>query len=170
MQRTMAPRREQTVEQVEQSAGNPVIEEKRQEAPSSDPVHARQRESPGSKGTKTHHLDPRLKRWTNMNSRTLCSVPGADTVFRAGQGKIHIDALQQTRVGHQRSCWIGCSSRVIKSRVVNCLCWFGYHLSTGNAVNEGFVCGDSCGLWRRRWERGDTLMLRYMLSRRRNRG
>ena len=37
-QRMMARRREQPVEQVEQIAGNPLIEEKRQDAPSSDPV------------------------------------------------------------------------------------------------------------------------------------
>ena len=46
-----------------------------------------------------------------MNSRTLCSVPGADTVFRAGPGKIHIEALQHMKVEHQMSCWIGCYSR-----------------------------------------------------------
>ena len=34
----IAEEREQPVEQVEQIAGNPATEEKRQEAPSSDPV------------------------------------------------------------------------------------------------------------------------------------
>ena len=48
VERMMALRRE-----VEQIAGHPVFEEKRQEAPSSDPVNARQRGSPGCKGTKT---------------------------------------------------------------------------------------------------------------------
>ena len=75
----MALRREQPVEQVEQVAGNPVIEEKRQEAPpSADPVKTMRKHR--LQGHENHHLDPRLKSWTNMNSRTLCSVPGADTV------------------------------------------------------------------------------------------
>ena len=62
-----------------------------------------------------NHLDLRLKSWTNTNLRTLCSVLGADTLFRAGHGRIHIDAVQHMRLGHQRSCWIGCSTRVVKS-------------------------------------------------------
>ena len=39
--------------------------------------------------------------------------------FGQGKWKIHIDALQHMRVGHQRSCWTGCSSQVIKSRVLH---------------------------------------------------
>ena len=46
VQRMMALRREQPVEQVDQIAGNPVIEEKRQEAPSSDPVVQDNEEAP----------------------------------------------------------------------------------------------------------------------------
>ena len=47
VQRMMAPRREHAVEQVEQIAGNRVIEEKRQEAPpSADPVRQDNEEAP----------------------------------------------------------------------------------------------------------------------------
>ena len=66
-----------------------------------------------------------------MNSRTLCSVPGADTVFRVGHRKTHIDASHHTRVGHQRSRWIGCSSQVIKNRGVQLPVLVVYDLSTG---------------------------------------
>ena len=57
----------------------------------------------------------------------LWSVPGADTVFRVGHGKIHIDAVQHTRVGHQRSWWIGRSPRVTKN-------WVVCDLSTGAVI------------------------------------
>ena len=83
----------------------PVMEEKRQEAPSSDPVVRDNEEAPVPRHG-SHHVVPFL----------------VQTLFRAGQGKIHIDALQHMRVGHQRSCWIECSSPAIKSRVFNFLC------------------------------------------------
>ena len=53
VQSTMALRREQTVEQVERIAGNPVIEEKREEAPSSDHVMQDNEEAPGQRARKT---------------------------------------------------------------------------------------------------------------------
>ena len=46
LHRMMALRREQPVAQVEQIAGKPVIEEKRQEAPYSDPVMQDNEEAP----------------------------------------------------------------------------------------------------------------------------
>ena len=53
VQRMMALRREQPVEQVEQIAGNPVIEEKRQEAPlSADPVMQDNEEAPVARARK----------------------------------------------------------------------------------------------------------------------
>ena len=48
----MALRREQHVEQVEQIAGNPVIEEKRQEAPSSDSDMQDNEEAPVARARK----------------------------------------------------------------------------------------------------------------------
>ena len=109
-----------------------MIEEKRQEASSpTDPAMQDNEEAPVAKARKpppgptTEELDK------HEHSRTLCSVPGADTVFRVGHGKIHIDASQHTRVGHPISCWIGCSLRVIKNRVFNCPCPVVYDLSTG---------------------------------------
>ena len=67
--------------------------------------HATQRRSPGCKG-------PKISTWTH----------DLRVHERVGHEKIHIDASQHTRVGHQRSCWMGCSSRVIKNRVFNFLC------------------------------------------------
>ena len=58
-----------------------------------------------------------------MNSRMLCFVPGANTVFPAGPEEIHIAPLQHMKVAHQRSCWIGCFSQVIKIQVFNYQCW-----------------------------------------------
>ena len=49
------------------------------------------------------HLDPPLKTWTNMNSHTLCFVPGANTVFPAVPNKIHTVVLQHMKVALQRS-------------------------------------------------------------------
>ena len=47
----------------------------------------------------------------------------ANTVFPAGPEKIHIAPLQHMKVVHQRSCWIGRFSQVIKNEVFNCQCW-----------------------------------------------
>ena len=77
------------------------------------------------------HLDLRLKNWRNMNLRMLCFVPGANIVCPAGPEKIRIVALQLMKVAHQRSCWIGCFSQVIKNQGFHCQCWFVYDLSTG---------------------------------------
>ena len=52
VQRMMALRREQSVEQVEQIAGNPVIEEKRQKAPSSDLVMQDNENAPAPRARK----------------------------------------------------------------------------------------------------------------------
>ena len=110
VERVMALRREQPVEQVEQIAGNPAIEEKSVRGSR----YARQRRHPSRKSTKNLHLDPLLKNWTNMNSRMLCFVAGANTVFPAGPEKIHIAPLQHMKVAHQRSCRTGCFSRGVQ--------------------------------------------------------
>ena len=75
---------------------------------------------PRLRGHKNHHLDPRLldkHELTHVVFRSWCRH-----CEKAGPGKIYIDSSQHTRVGHQRSCWIGCSSRAIKSRMFNYLC------------------------------------------------
>ena len=124
VQRMMALRHEQPVEQVERIAGNPAIEEKRQGIPApADPNCAKTTKTPQLQEHENLHLDPLPKNWTNMNSHTLCFVPCANTVFPAVPKKIHTVVLQHMKVAHQRSCWIGCFSQVIKNRVFNCLCW-----------------------------------------------
>ena len=118
VQRMVALRHEQPVEQVERIAGNPAIEEKRQGiSASADPTMQDNEDTPVARARKP---PPGRK---NMNSHTLCFVPSANTVFPAVPKKIHTVVLQHMKVAHQRSCWIGCFSQVIKNRVFNCLCW-----------------------------------------------
>ena len=120
VQHMMALRREQHVEQVEQIVGNPVIEEKRQEASSSpDPV-MQDNEEALVQGHENPSPRPTVEE-LDKHELTHVVFRLVQTLFRAGQGKIHIDASQHTRVVHQRSSWIGCSSRV-KNRGFNCLC------------------------------------------------
>ena len=94
----MALRREQPVEQVEQIAGNPAIEEKRQGIPASANPIVQDNEDTQLQEHENLHLHPLQKNWTNMNSRTLCFVPGANTVFPAVPKKIHIAVLQHMKV------------------------------------------------------------------------
>ena len=123
VQRMMTLRREHPAEQVERIAGNPAIEEKRQGmSPSADPFTQDNEDDPVARA-RNLHLDLRLKNWRNMNLRMLCFVPGANIVFPAGPEKIHIVALQHMKVAHQRSCWIGCFSQVIKNQEFNYQCW-----------------------------------------------
>ena len=107
----MALRQEQPVEQVEQTAGNPAVEEKRQEASSSaDSVMQDFEEAPvvmarkPPLGSTVEELDKH--ELTHFVFRTWCR----QRLFQAGPGKMHIDALQHTKIGHRRSCWTGCSS------------------------------------------------------------
>ena len=123
VQRMMALRHEQPVEQVERIAGDPAIEEKRQGIPASADPTVQDNEDTQLQEHENLHLDPPPKNWTNMNSHTLCFVPGANTVFPAVPKKIHTVLLQHMMVAHQRSCWILCFSQVIKNPVFNCLCW-----------------------------------------------
>ena len=103
-----------------------MIEEKRQDAPSSDPVMQDNDEAPVPRARKP----PPGPAVEELDKHELTHV-----VFRS-------DALQHVRIGHQRSCWIGCSSQVIKSRVFACVsCLRSFHwCGNGNAVNEAFVC------------------------------
>ena len=119
VQRMMALRREQHVEQVERIAGNPVIEEERQEASSStDPVMQDNEEAPVARARKpppgptTEESDKH--ELTHVAFRSWCRhcVPG-----RAREDPHRRIATLVVKVGHQRSCWIGCSSRVIKNWV-----------------------------------------------------
>ena len=106
VQHMMALRREQHVEQVEQIAGNSVIEEKRQEASSSaDPFTQDNEEAPVARA-RTRLPGPTTEELDKHELTHVVFVLGADTVFRVGHGKIHIDASQHTKVGHQRPCWI----------------------------------------------------------------
>ena len=114
VQRMMALRREQPVEQVEQIAGNPAIEEKRQGIPASaDPTVQDNEDTPVARAQKPSP-EPTAEE-LDKHERTLCFVPGANTVFPAMPKKIHIVVLQHMKVALQRSCWIGCCSQVIKN-------------------------------------------------------
>ena len=89
------------------------------------------------------HLDPRLKSWTNTNSRTLCSVPGADTVSgRARKDSHRRIATLEGRTPKVMLDWMFFTSDQepgVQLPVVGCLRSFHWY-SDGNAVNEGFVC------------------------------
>ena len=104
VQRMMALRREQPVEQVEQIAGNPGDRgEKTGNGSIRKSCCARQRRHPVARARKPPP-DPLQMNWTNMNSRTLCFVPGANTAFPAVPKKIHTVLLQRMRVALQKSC------------------------------------------------------------------
>ena len=124
VQRMMALRREQPVEQVEQIAGNPAIEEKRQgmEA-SANPVVQDSEDTPVARARKPPP-GPTADELENMNSLTLCFVPGVNTAFPVVPKRIHTAVLQHMRVALQKSCWIGCFSQAIKNQVFNCRCWW----------------------------------------------
>ena len=83
-------RREQPVEQVEKIGGNPVIEEKRQEASSSaDPVMQDNEEAPIARARKNPARSHKRR-----IGQTRAFVPGA---FRAGPRKILIVEWQRMR-------------------------------------------------------------------------
>ena len=123
VQRMMAVRREQPVEQVEQIAGNPAIEEKRQGiVASANPVVQDNEDTPVARARKPPH-GPTADELDKMNSRTLCFVLGANTTFPAVPQRIHTAVLQHMKVALQKSCWTGCFSQAIKNQVFNCWCW-----------------------------------------------
>ena len=108
VQRMMALRHEQPVEQVERIAGKPAIEEKGQGIPASaDPTVQDNEYTPLARARKPP-LGPTIEYWTNMNSHTLCLVLGENSVFPAVPKKIHTVVLHRMKVAHQKSCWIGC--------------------------------------------------------------
>ena len=69
--------------------------------------------------------------WTNMNSRTLCFVLGANTAFPVVPKRIHTAVLQHMKVALQKSCWIGCFLQVIKNQVFQLPVLVVHDLSTG---------------------------------------
>ena len=118
LQRMMALRRGQHVDQVEQIVGNPVIEEKRQEASSSaDPVMqdnekalvARARKPPP--GPSTEELDKH--ELTDVVFRSWCR--------HCDSGWAREDPYCRIATHEGRTPEV--MSRVIKNRVFNCLCW-----------------------------------------------
>ena len=123
VQRMMALRREQPVEQVEQIAGNPRLRRKDKEYQHLQILLCKTTKTPQLQEHENLHLDPLQMNWTNMNSRTLRFVPGANTAFPAVPKRIHTAVLQHMKVALQKSCWIGCFSQVIKNQVFNCRCW-----------------------------------------------
>ena len=123
VQRMMALRREQHVEQVEQIAGNPVIEEKRQEASSStDPVMQNNEEAPVARagkpppGPTTEESDKH--EITHVVFRSWCRLCSGQGTGRSTS--THRNTRGPDTKGHVR---IGCSSRVTKNGLFNCLCW-----------------------------------------------
>ena len=127
VQRMMALRRDQPVEQVEQIAGNPSIEEKRQGIPASaDPTVQDNEDTPVARARNP----PPGPTAEELDKHELTH----ETVFPAVP-KIHTVVLQHMKVALQRSCWIGCFSQVIKNQVFNCRCWLFMTFSNG-AVME----------------------------------
>ena len=76
-----------------------------------------------------------------MNSPTLCSVPGADTMFPAGPGKIHIDATHDGRTPKVMLDWMFFTSDQEPSVQLPVL--VVYDLSTGALVAMQSTKGSS---------------------------
>ena len=122
VQRMMALR-EQHVEQVEQIAGNPVIEEKRQEASSSaDPVMQDNEEAPVARARKP----PPGPTTEELDKHELTHVVFRSWCRHCVSGRARKDPHRRIATHEGRTpkvMLVGCSSQVIKSRVFNCLCW-----------------------------------------------
>ena len=120
VQRMMALRREQPVEQVEQIAGNPAIEEKRQGIPASaNPVVQDNEDTPVARARKP----PPGPTADELDKHELTHVVFRSWCKPAVPKRIHTVVLQHMKVALQTSCWIGCFSQAIKNQVFNCRCW-----------------------------------------------
>ena len=123
VQRMMALRREQQLNKLNRSLVTQQLRRKDKEYQHLQILLCKTTKTPQLQEHENLHLDPLQMNWTNMNSRTLCFVPGANTAFPAVPKRIHTAVLQHMKVALQRSCWIGCFSQVIKNQVFNCRCW-----------------------------------------------
>ena len=122
VQRMMTLWREQPGEQVEQIAGNPAIEKKRQEMSlSTDPVTPDNEDDPVARARKP----PPGPTAEELDRHELTHVVFCSWCTHCISSRAKEDPHRRvaTHEGRTRSCWIGCFSQVIKNQEFNSQCW-----------------------------------------------